>query len=336
MYCVIIALLPVSIFSIYMYGARALAVLLVSVAVSMLAEFCFRKLTHKDNRVRDGSAAITGLLLALICPPSVPFWQLIIGDIFAIVVAKEFFGGLGANVFNPALAGRAFMLMSFPAPMTTWTLVHAKMADTLKAAADATTGATPLGAFKEAVKAGTDAVTGATVHFGSTAGFDAAHAAGFASYNDMIHSLFFGTYAGSMGETSVLLILIGAIFLLCMRVIDWKTPVSFICAAFVMSFVVGEDPLFMILSGGLIFGACFMATDYVTTPVSAPGQVIFGIGCGIITLLIRRFGSYPEGVMFSILIMNMVTPFLNRILHKKYGWVPPKPAAPAANKGGAK
>jgi electron transport complex protein RnfD len=244
-----------------------------------------------------------------------------LGAVFAIVVVKEFFGGLGANVFNPALVGRAFLLMSFPAAITTWS-------EPLKRGADAVSAATPLGTLKELVNA-PDAVTGASLHFFTGTGSGVAERAGFTGYADMIGSLFLGTHAGSIGESSALLIIIGGVFLLVTKTIDLRAPLAMLAALFAASIALGVDPLLAVLSGGAVFGAFFMATDYVSAPVTEGGRIIFGAGAGLITALIRRFGSYPEGVMFAILIMNALTPFLNRILHKKYGFQTPK-------KGGSK
>jgi electron transport complex protein RnfD len=246
-----------------------------------------------------------------------------LGAIFAVVVAKEFFGGLGANVFNPALIGRAFLLMSFPASIATW----ARPLGFGTSLTDAVTGPTPLGIFK---------LSGGLPGVG--ADFVAAGLAKTPDYWSTIKTLFIGIHGGCIGESSILLILVGAIFLLLTKTIDWRAPVTMIGSACILSLILGMDPLFSLLSGGLIFGAFFMATDYVSAPLTATGKLIFGCGAGIITVLIRVFGNYPEGVSYSILIMNAATPFLNRFLQKKYGFVPKKkPAAPAGGaQGGAK
>jgi electron transport complex protein RnfD len=325
----LIALAPVTIFGIVNQGAKALALILVCVAAAMAAETLFRFIIKRPSRARDASAAVTGLLLALVCPPTLPLWMAALGAVFAVVVVKEFFGGLGANVFNPALAGRAFLLMSFPAAMTSWiTPTGWQNADVVTV-----TTATPLGLLKE--MSGAPAyVSGASMHFGTTAASTVEKAAGYSGYGDMLSHLFFGDYAGSLGETSAFLILCGAFFLLITKTIDWRAPLTMIGASVVMSFILGEDPLFTVLTGGLLFGAVFMATDYTTAPITPAGKLIFGAGCGVITMLIRRFGNYPEGVMYSILIMNITVPFLNRIIHHKYGWVKPVKAAQA--KGASK
>jgi electron transport complex protein RnfD len=235
-----------------------------------------------------------------------------LGAVFAVVVAKEFFGGLGANVFNPALIGRAFLIMSFPAAITAW---HRPAGF----AADVVSAATPLGILK---LGGTVADIGADF---AGAGFQAAP-----DYWSTVRTLFFGNHGGCIGETSILLILAGAVYLLVTKVIDWRAPAAMTAAAFLASLVLGEDPLAGVLSGGVLFGAVFMATDYVSAPMTATGKLIFGFGAGLITALIRKWGNYPEGVTYGILIMNACTPFLNRLLQKKYGFVPKK-AVPGGN-----
>ena len=300
MACVLLSLAPVSFFAIYLYGFPALFTILVSIASAELAEFLFRKITGQVPRNKDLSAAITGLLLALCLPPGTPLWMTALGAIFAIVVAKEFFGGLGANVFNPALIGRAFLLMSFPAALTTWSLPTGFVVS----AADAISTATPMAIIKTG---------GAFVSLGN-------------DYPEIIKTLFLGNHSGCIGESSILAILIGFVFLVCTRVIDWQTPVSMLATVFVLSFLLGRDPLIAVLGGGVAFGAVFMATDYVTSPLTVKGKIIFGCGAGIITVLVRQWGAYPEGVTYSILIMNAVTPFLNRLLPKKYGYAKPAKA----------
>jgi electron transport complex protein RnfD len=298
---VCLALAPVSIFGIALYGLPALLTILVSVASAELAEALFRKITGKELRNRDCSAAITGLLLALVLPPGTPLWMTALGAAFSIIVAKEFFGGLGANVFNPALIGRAFLLMSFPAAITTWAAPRALFSLNGAIAADALSGATPLGFIK---------LGNSVVDLGG--------------YWPTIRSLFLGLRGGCIGESSIVLILAALVFLLLSGTIDWRAPVSMTLSVFVFSFLFGRDPLFAVLSGGAFFGAVFMATDYVTAPLTAAGKLIFGFGAGLITVLIRQWGSYPEGVSYGILIMNAVTPFLNRLLQKKYGYVAPR------------
>lgn len=288
---VLVALAPVTVFGVVIYGIPALLNILVSVAAAELAELVFRKITRQDMRNADLSAAVTGLLLALVLPPAMPLWMTALGSIFAIVVAKEFFGGLGANVFNPALIGRAFLLMSFPVAATTWTAPFT----------DAVSGATPM----------------ALVKFG-----DGLSDLGGA-YGGIIKTLFMGTHAGCIGESSMAMILVGFVFLLLTKTIDWRAPVTMLASTFVLSFVLGGDPLVAIMAGGVTFGAVFMATDYVSAPLTQKGKLIFGCGAGIITVLIRQYGNYPEGTSYAILIMNATVPFLNKLLNKKFGYVKP-------------
>ena len=308
---VLIALAPATAYGVVLYGVPALLTIVVSVAAALASDAAFRLAIGEKPRVGDLSAALTGLLLALVLPPSTPLWMTALGAVFAVVVAKEFFGGLGANVFNPALIGRAFLIMSFPAAITTW---HVPF----KGIADATTTATPLNIVKmggTVADVGQDFVSG-----GLAAG---------AGYADVLKTLFFGNRAGCIGESSILLILAGGVFLLATKTIDWRAPVAMLVSAFVASFALGLDPVFGLLSGGLVFGAVFMATDYVSAPLTSSGKLIFGVGAGIVTVLIRKWGGYPEGTSYGILIMNAATPFLNKLVQKKYGFVAPK-------KGGAK
>jgi electron transport complex protein RnfD len=246
-----------------------------------------------------------------------------LGAVFAVVVAKEFFGGLGGNVFNPALIGRAFLLMSFPAAMTKWHFPPGpfplRLTDAMSSATlvDGISGVTPLGI----VKAG-----------GGVAGVGKvlvkAHLSAADSWWPTMKALFTGWHPGSIGESPAWLILAAFVFLLVRKTIDWRAPAAMIAAAFVSALALGLDPLFSVFSGGLLFGAVFMATDYVTAPLTAGGKLIFGIGAGIISMLIRKWGTYPEGVSYGILIMNGLTPFLNKLLPRKYGFVPKKKAAP--------
>jgi electron transport complex protein RnfD len=307
---VLIALSPVSVFGVILYGLPALLTILVSLAAAELAEALFRLVTRQDLRNGDLSAAVTGLLLALILPPGTPLWITALGAVFAIVAAKEFFGGLGANVFNPALIGRAFLLMSFPVAITTW--AAPSLTPTSAGAVDAVSAVTPLAIIKTGGSLGAD-------------------------YGEIIKNLFFGIRPGSIGESSIFLILLGFVFLLLTKTIDWRAPVTMTGSVFVLSFIVGRDPLIAVLSGGVLFGAVFMATDYVSGPLTATGKLIFGCGAGVITVLIRQWGNYPEGVTYGILIMNAAVPFLNRLLQKKFGYVKPvKPKAAAPNAVDAK
>jgi electron transport complex protein RnfD len=302
---VLIALAPASVFGVVIFGVPALVTILISTASAMAAETVFRLIIGRENRAGDLSAAVTGLLLALILPPTTPLWITALGAVFAIIVAKEFFGGLGANVFNPALAGRAFLIMSFPAEITTWLR---PVAGAGFVAPDGITGATPLGIIKQ----GKDI---------AAVGQDFLNA-GLSSSGDYwatMKTLFIGNHGGCIGETSILLILAGGVYLLLTKTIDWRAPVSMVVGAVISALALRLDPLFAVLSGGLLFGAVFMVTDYVSAPVTATGKLIFGFGAGIITVLIRKWGGYPEGVTYGILIMNAVAPFLNRLLQKKYG-----------------
>jgi electron transport complex protein RnfD len=314
---VLIALAPASVFGIVIFGLPALINIAVSVGAAVGAEALFRFAVKQDIRVKDLSAVVSGLLLALVLPPGVPFWMTALGAIFAVVVAKEFFGGLGANVFNPALTGRAFLLMSFPSAMTTWNK-PTDIAGFASSLTDAVTTATPLGAMKmgaaEVVTVSGDAVMGGVSKLLLAAGLPN-------NWGDLVAVLFWGNHAGCIGETSILLILTGAVFLLLTKTIDWRTPIGMLGAVIVMSLCLGLDPFIGILGGGVFFGAVFMATDYTTTPLTAKGKFIFGVGAGIITVLIRKWGAFPEGVTYGLLIMNAVTPFLNRLLPRKYGFV---------------
>ena len=320
---VLAALAPVSVFGVVLYGVPALAVILTCIAASAAGEALFRLVTRQKNRNGDLSAVVTGLLLALVLPPGTPLWMAALGGVFAVVVAKEFFGGIGANVFNPALSGRAFLLMSFPTAIATWTVPGGARgaADALSAASggmDAVSTATPLGILK--MGGGVSDVAANLFETGLAPG---------ETYRDMLQTLFIGNRSGTIGESSILLILAGCAYLLLMKIIDWRAPFAMIAAGAGAAFVLRMDPLFAVLSGGLVFGAVFMATDYVTAPLTTKGKLIFGAGAGIITILIRKWGNYPEGVTYGILVMNAVTPFLNRLLQKKYGYVKPRKPKPA-------
>ena len=301
---VLIALAPASIFGVFIFGLPALLTIIVAVAAAVLGEACFRRIIKQDIRIKDLSAAVTGLLLALVLPPSTPLWITALGAIFAIVVAKEFFGGLGANVFNPALIGRAVLIMSFPAALTTWQVPGGFGASL----SDAVSTATPLNIIKQG-----GSLPDVAVSLGLNASAD---------YGSVMGTLFFGNHGGCIGETSILLILVGAVYLLITKTIDWRAPAAMIATTALSSLLLGMDPLFTVVSGGVVFGAVFMATDYVSAPLTAYGKLVFGFGAGLITVLIRKWGNYPEGVTYGLLIMNAVTPFLNRLLQRKYGFVP--------------
>lgn len=303
MLAVLIALLPECIAGIIFFGVKALVTILVSVASCVVFEALFQKLTRQPVLVSNLSACVSGVMLALVCPPTVPVWMVVIGAAAAVIVAKGLFGGIGSNVFNPALTGRAVLFISFPAVMGANWVLPKKMADALSAAgADAVSSATPLA---EIAKGTLEADAGTYLRY------------------------LLGYKGGCIGETSVLLILISFLFLLSMRIIDWRAPAAMtgtvIAASFLAALPSGFDAalqnaVLSLLTGGLAFGAVFMVTDYATSPVTKPGRLLFGFGCGLITFLIRSFGGYPEGVMFSILIMNAVVPFLNTITVRMYGY----------------
>ncbi|MFC2070008.1 RnfABCDGE type electron transport complex subunit D [Chloroflexota bacterium] len=284
MYFVVLTLLLPSGAALYYFGSRALWMIIACVATAVLTEYGVKKL-RKRPFVMDGSAVITGLLLALVLPPALPLWMGVIGSIFSIAIVKEAFGGLGHNIFNPALGARAFLALCFPVEMTTWILP-------LGFSADAVTTATPL----------SERFTW--------------EASNLSLYKEML----LGNTGGSIGETSALLILLGGILLIVLRIIDWRIPLAYIGAVALFTFVLGENVLFHILAGGLMLGAFFMVTDYVTSPITRNGRIIFGIGAGILTVVIRVYGGMPEGVCFSILFMNAVTPLIDRYIKTKpYG-----------------
>ena len=309
---VIIALLPLTAYGIYLFSIPALVRIIVSVLCCVGFESLFRLICNLDIRVKDLSAVITGLLIALVIPPNLPIWMLILGCLFAIVVGKEFFGGLGANVFNPALVGRAFMFVSFSGAMTSWIQPGNSFFDAMSTA-------TPLKLInaKEGI---------------AMSASEIAKSLNLSSSTDLYTQLILGNHAGCIGETSILLILLGFAYLLFKKVIDWRTPVTMMATAVAITAIGGINPILTLTSGGLAFGAVFMATDYVTSPVTPKGKLLFGAGCGLITGLIRLFSGMPEGVMYSILIMNAVVPFLNKIIPVKYGYVKP----PKKNKEAAK
>lgn len=328
MLSVVLSLLPVAAYGIFLFGFPALRTILVSVVCCVGFETLFRQLTRQKPRAGDFSAVITGLLLAMTLPPSIPVWMTVLGALFAVVVAKELFGGLGANVFNPALSGRAFLFVSFPVAMSSWTAPFSGAsgvsgADALSSASvDAVSNATPLSFLKPGE--GLSSLSPAEV----------AARAGFDSAGEMYWTWFTGQRGGCIGESAIPVILVMGIVLLLFRVIDWRAPAAMLVSAVAVTWIAGVDPVLTLLSGGLLFGAVFMVTDYATAPQTSRGRLLFGAGCGVITALIRVFGGYPEGVMFSILIMNAVAPFLNRLTGRKYGWKPPAGKGKSA-KGGA-
>lgn len=277
---VLIALLPATVAAVVIFGWRSLLVVAVCVASCVLFEALFNLITKKEQTVGDLSAAVTGLLLALNLPANIPIWQCVIGCAFAIIIVKCLFGGIGCNLVNPAITARVFMLISF----------SSMAAAAAPVIVDTASGATPLVLFAD----------GGSVP---------------------LSDLFFGTTGGALGETCALALLIGFAYLLIRRIITWHIPVAFVGSVFALSFLMeGFDAmrsLGLILSGGLLLGAIFMATDYVTSPSTAWGKIIFGLGAGLITFLIRYFGVYPEGVSFAILFMNILTPYIDKLTARK-------------------
>ncbi len=320
MYDVLLALIPAFLVSVWMFGLGALYVTLVSVLCCMLSEYVIQKyLMKQEPTLRDGSAAVTGLLLAFNVPTNLPVWILILGAVVAIGVGKMTFGGLGNNPFNPALVGRVFMLISFPVQMTCWPkpVVSRWNLDTVfnfgeypADYIDTFTGATPLGVVKEGIKA-LDTASGATRTVSD-----------IITYNvPSTLDLLIGKVGGSMGEIAAVALLLGFVYLLIRKVITWHIPVSIILATAIFTTTLwlvnpetNANPLFHLLTGGLLLGAIFMATDYVTSPMSRWGMILYGIGVGVITVVIRVFGNYPEGVSFAILIMNAFVPLINTYL----------------------
>ncbi|WP_297071962.1 RnfABCDGE type electron transport complex subunit D [uncultured Duncaniella sp.] len=287
---VIIALLPAVALALYCFGIGAAIVIVTSIVGCVAVEYLIsRYMLGERPTIGNMSAVLTGLLLALNLPSNLPIWTVLIGCVIAIGIGKMTFGGLGCNIFNPALVGRVFLLLSFPVQMTTWPLPMENRLNYL----DATTGATTLGQLKM------DQISGADVDLLTQA---------------------LGFTGGSMGEIGAIALLIGFIYLLCTRVITWHIPVAILCTVAVFSLCIGANVGVQLLTGGLMLGAIFMATDYVTSPMSHAGMIIYGIMIGIITVVIRQWGAYPEGVSFAILIMNGLTPLINRYVKpRKFG-----------------
>lgn len=292
---VIIALLPALGVALWRFGWDAARLVVICVSACVLAEWTSRRIMRRDPGIGDLSAVVTGLLLAFNLPPSLPGWMALVGCLFAVVVAKQIFGGIGHNPFNPALIGRVVLVASFPAAMTAWT----PWAVPHPVSCDAVTSATPLGLVKTSLQ------SGAALPFV----FDAQTA----------RQMLIGATNGCVGETSALALLLGGAYLLYRRCIYWQTPVFYLLTVYILALIlraVNPDenlpPLFHLLSGGLMLGAVYMATDMVTTPVTRRGMAAFGLGCGLLTMVIRKWGGYPEGVSYSILLMNAVTPLINR------------------------
>ncbi|MCR9013333.1 RnfABCDGE type electron transport complex subunit D [Gabonibacter chumensis] len=296
MYGVLIALIPAFICAIVFFGLGAITVTLTSVIACLVFEYLIQKyLLKQQPTIWDGSAIITGVLLAFNLPSSLPVWIVIIGALVAIGVGKMSFGGLGNNIFNPALVGRVFLLISFPVQMTTWPIPHGF------STTDALTGATPLAIAKGAFK------TGQPIS-------DALSAAGFSN-----EDLVLGNIGGSLGEVAALALLLGFAYMLIRRIITWHIPVTIFATVIIFSGILHlaspdqfAGPVFHLFTGGMMLGAIFMATDYVTSPMSYKGMFIYGAGIGLLTVVIRNFGAYPEGMSFAILIMNGFTPLINR------------------------
>jgi electron transport complex protein RnfD len=314
MYSVILALMPALFGSLYFFGTRALCLTLISCASALVMEALFEWITHRPITITDGSALLTGVLLAFNLPATVPYWLPAAGSAFGILIGKQVFGGLGYNIFNPALVGRTFLMASWPSFMTgRWiSPLHGSISGTIipggasRNLIDALSTATPLNTVK--------------LHSGVSG------IVPILNSKHTIFNLFLGNTGGCIGETSSLLLLTGAIFLFSMRYIDYRIPLSYILtvgcltAIFYPLGITKVNPLFHLFSGGLFLGAFFMATDYVTTPVTPKGRWIFGILCGVITVLIRIWGGYPEGVSYSILLMNGATPLIDRFTRpKKFG-----------------
>jgi len=302
MYGVIISLIPAFLVTVYMFGLGALIVIAVSVVSCVLAEALIQRYIMKvPVRINDGSAIVTGILLAFNLPSNIPWWMVVVGAVFAIGVGKMTYGGLGNNPFNPALVGRVFLLISFPVQMTSWPLPLTSRLQYL----DAATGATPLGFVKEALR------NGETIQNA------------MAQIPDHMQ-MFMGQMGGSLGEVSALALLIGFAYLLYRKIITWHIPVVVIFTVYTFTGILwlfdptsNATPLFHILTGGVMLGAIYMATDLVTSPMTKTGMIIFASGIGIITVVIRKFGAYPEGVSFAILIMNAFVPLINKYVKPK-------------------
>ncbi|PWL70994.1 MAG: hypothetical protein DBY25_07035 [Clostridiales bacterium] len=288
---VVIALIPALVCAVIFFGFRALMLTCVSVLACVLFEYLVRKLMKRDNTIGDLSAVVTGVLVAFNVPVTLPIWMLIIGDFVAIVIAKQMFGGIGQNFANPAILARIVLLVSFPAQMTTWVPPYF---NSFLVPADVVTTATPLA--------------------------DITNTETLPSMLDM----FLGARAGSLGETAALALLIGGLYLIVRRIINPIIPIAYIGTVFLFTWALGLDPVYQILAGGVMLGGFFMLTDYSTSPSTRLGKLIFAVGCGIITVVIRVFGSYPEGVSFAILLMNILVPYIDKATRlKPFGKVKP-------------
>lgn len=307
MHTVVLALVPGAVMGVYLFGIPALVTILLAIASCMGLEAWMQWLTGRKITIFDGSAMLAGLLLAMNLPSSAPWWLTIIGSLVAIVIGKHLYGGLGQNIFNPALVARVFLLISWPVQMTSFSAPSPLFANGM----DAVSTATPLTAVKMELMSHKANIDITQLPQPST--FD----------------LLLGVHGGSLGEVSIIALLIGGLYLLYKKIITWHIPVSFIGTALIFSAVMWlvdpmkyANPIFHVMTGGLILGAFFMATDYVTSPVTNKGMLIFGAGCGFLTILIRLFGGYPEGVSFAILLMNLATPLIDKLVTpSKYGEV---------------
>lgn len=309
---VIIAMLPALVWSVYNFGFKALILTAVSVVACVFWEWAYRAILKKPQSIGDLSAVVTGMLLAFVCPVDLPLWMMIIGDFFAIVVVKQLYGGIGCNFLNPALAGRAALLACYATAMTSWAIPGTK-ADVV------TSSATPMAIMK--------------------GGLENPEAFQTLKNSFSAWDMFMGRCGGSVGEVSALLLLLGGVYLLIRKIITWPIPVAYIATVAVLTLIAapagisGVDYMvYNLFGGGLFLGAIFMATDYATSPVTKPGQIIFGIGCGLLTCFIRRFGSYPEGVCYSILIMNCTTWLLDKYIRPTIYGAPKKEKKEAAAK----
>jgi electron transport complex protein RnfD len=280
---VIIALMPALVAAVWVFGARAALVVAVCVATCVFSEWLYEKLMKKPNTTGDLSAVITGILLAYNLPVGIPIWQAMFGSVVAIILVKQLFGGLGKNFANPAITARIVMFLAFSVTMTSWIIPP-----------DMVSGATPLALLKKGDLAALPSLT----------------------------NMFLGVRGGCLGETSALALLLGGAYLLIRRVISWQIPAAFIGTVLALTALLGREPLYQLLSGGLILGAFFMATDYVTSPQTNWGRLLFGFGAGCLTVLIRLYGSYPEGVSYSILLMNILVPYINKAtLRRAFGGI---------------
>ena len=312
---VIIAMMPALIWAVYKFGFKALTLTVVSVIGCIVFEWGYRKLMKKPQSVNDLSCVVTGILLAFVCPVTIPYWMILIGDFFAIVVVKQLFGGIGKNFLNPALAGRAALVASYAGEMTKWIDPAAGAAPLFGSTADVVTAATPLAYMKT----------------GDMAGL-------MGQYDVM--DMFLGNIGGSLGEVSALLLIVGGAYLIWRKVISWQTPVAYIATVAVLALLFPKGDvsgvtymLYSVFGGGVMLGAFFMATDYTTSPVTKTGQLIFGIGCGLLTMFIRYFGSYNEGVCYSIMIMNLLVALIDKAVKpSRFGVVKSAEKKEAASK----